>query len=45
MVDVSKCLMERLNEIFKWFDHKVIKAVSEGMNHIHKKVKSARVGF
>ncbi len=45
MVDVSKCLMKRLNEILRWFDHKVIKAVSEGMNNTYKKIKSAAIGF
>lgn len=45
MVDVSKRLMKRLNEILRWFDHKVTNAVSEGMNNTYKKIKSAAFGF
>ena len=45
MVDVSQRLLKRLNEILRWFDHKVTNAVSEGMNNTYKKIKSAAFGF
>ena len=42
---LEKRLMKRLNEILRWFDHKVTNAVSEGMNNTYKKIKSAAFGF
>lgn len=45
MVDVSKRMLKRLNEILRWFDHRISNGVAEGMNNVYKKIKSAAYGF
>lgn|GEM_PF-3460937 len=44
MVDVSKCILKRLNEILRWLDHRVTNAVSEGMNNTYKKINRLHSG-
>lgn len=45
LVDVSKKLLRRLNDILRWFDHRISNGVAEGMNNVYKKIKSAAYGF
>lgn len=45
MIDVSRRLLKRLNDILRWFDRRVTNAVSEGLNNTYKKIKSAAYGF
>lgn len=45
MVEVARKMMKRLNDILRWFDHRISNAVSEGMNSIYKKIKSAAYGY
>ena len=45
MVAVSKRMLKRLNDILRWFDHKVSNAVAEGLNSAYKKIKSAACGY
>ena len=41
MISVSKHMLKRLNDILRWFDHKISNAVAEGLNSAYKKIKSA----
>lgn len=45
MVDVSRRLLRRLNDILRYFDHRITNAVSEGMNSVYKRVKAAAYGY
>lgn len=45
MIDVSIRMMKRLNEILRWFSHRISNAVAEGLNNTYKKIKSAAFGF
>lgn len=45
MADVAGRMFKRLNDILRWFDHHISNAVSEGMNSIYKKIKSAAYGY
>ena len=45
MVDVARRMLKRLNDILRWFDHRISNAVSEGLNNAYKKIKSAAFGY
>jgi len=45
MVDVSRRLIRRLNDILRYFDHRITNAVSEGMNSVYKRIKAAAYGY
>lgn len=45
MVDFARRMMSRLNEILRWFSHKISNGVAEGLNNVYKKIKSAAYGF
>lgn len=45
MVDLSKRMMKRLNEILRWFSHRISNGVAEGLNNSYKKIKSAAYGY
>lgn len=45
MVDLAERVLVRLNDILRWFDHRISNAVSEGLNNTYKKIKSAAYGF
>lgn len=45
MVDIAGKMIKRLNDILRWFDHRISNAVSEGMNSVYKKIKSAAYGY
>lgn len=45
MIDVSKRLLKRLNDILRYFDHRITNAVSEGMNSVYKRIKAAAYGY
>ncbi|MDO5862589.1 MAG: ISL3 family transposase [Thermoplasmata archaeon] len=45
LMDASRRLLKRLNEMLRWFDHRISNGVAEGMNNTYKKIKSAAYGF
>ncbi len=45
MADLANRVLVRLNDILRWFDHRISNAVSEGLNNTYKKIKSAAYGF
>lgn len=45
MVELAHNILVRLNDILRWFDHRISNAVSEGLNNTYKKIKSAAYGF
>ena len=45
MADVAGRMLKRLNDILRWFDHRISNAVSEGLNNAYKKIKSAAYGY
>lgn len=45
MIDVSRRLMKRLNDILRWFSHRISNGVAEGLNNSYKKIKSAAYGY
>ena len=45
IMDASRRLLKRLNDILRYFDHRISNAVSEGLNNVYKKIKSAAYGY
>ena len=45
MMDVARRFIKRLNDVLRYFDHRISNAVSEGLNNVYKKIKSAAYGY
>ena len=45
MIEVSGRLLRRLNDILRYFDHRITNAVSEGLNSVYKRIKAAAYGY
>lgn len=45
LIDVSRRMLRRLNDILRYFDHRITNAVSEGMNSVYKRIKAAAYGY
>ena len=45
MIEVSRRLLRRLNDILRYFDHRITNAVSEGLNSVYKRIKAAAYGY
>lgn len=45
MQDLARRLSNRLEDIIRWFDHRISNGVAEGMNSVYKRIKADAYGF